>query len=559
MIVLFPSSALAQSTQLPSQITPKTFEPPRAAIAVPPALNGVGGGAAPPGAETLLFTLGGVAVAGEHPSLVAARKDLFAGVVGTEISVKSLFEIAGRLEQVYVNAGFLLARVTVPAQQLDDNSSARLVIVNGFIERLDTIAVAPHVAHLVRDRLERLVGRAWLQREDLERALLIAGDVAGLTLTSAIGAGAQPGGVVLILQGAHKAVSLSLNVDNRLGRAFHHWQGSSLVSLNDVLGFGEQIYSSLGADRAVRTFFEDDPELRIFAVGSTVPLGVDGFTVSLEYTASATRAPVTAGVLDSPGRMRRLSGRAAYPLIRTRAEILTAQASIELLEQFSATPAFGTLKNHDAYASTRQDLTWVGALPSGAPMQVGASWSHGLGGRGAGDAAREQVPLTRQGASPSFDKLSANLHVTQPLPDNVLQVSLQLNAQTSFGVPLLASEQITLDGQTLVSGLDAGLFAVDEGMAARLELAGPLPLDVSGVSVLPYVFGAFGRGRLGQPTAVESALVKGASYGFGLRGQFVEPTRQSEHMVSVELARFDLVGHSEERGSKLTVVLGSRF
>jgi hemolysin activation/secretion protein len=192
-------------------------------------------------------------------------------------------------------------------------------------------------------------------------------------------------------------------------------------------------------------------------------------------------------------------------------------------------------------------------------MQIGASWSRGLGGRGAGDAAREQVPLTRQGASPSFDKLAANLHVTQPWPNTVLQMSVQLNAQTSFAAPLLASEQITLDGQTLVSGLDAGLFAVDEGVAARLELAGPLPLDVSGVSMLPYVFGAIGRGRLEQPTAVESSLVTGASYGVGLRGQIIEPTRQSEHMVSVELARFDLVGHSEERGSKLTVVLGSRF
>ena len=182
-----------------------------------------------------------------------------------------------------------------------------------------------------------------------------------------------------------------------------------------------------------------------------------------------------------------------------------------------------------------------------------------LGGRGAGDAVREQVPLTRQGASPSFDKLAANLHVTQPVPDTVLQVSAQVNAQTSFGEPLLTSEQITLDGQALVSGLDAGLFAVDEGVAARLELAGPLPLDVSGVAVTPYVFGAVGRGRLEQPTAVESSLVTGASYGIGLRGQVSAPTRQSEHIVSVELSRFDLVGHNEDRGSKLTVVLGSRF
>ena len=153
LIVLFPSSALAQSIQLPSQITPKTFEPPRAAVVFPPTPNGVAGGVVPSGADTLLFKLQGVAVEGEHPSLVAVRQDLFARVIGTVISVKTLFEIAGRLEQAYVNAGYLLARVTVPAQQLDDNGNARLVIVNGFIERLDTTAVAHHVAPLVQDRL----------------------------------------------------------------------------------------------------------------------------------------------------------------------------------------------------------------------------------------------------------------------------------------------------------------------------------------------------------------------------------------------------------------------
>ena len=62
-------------------------------------------------------------------------------LVGKPVPVSEIFAAAQALEEAYARAGYVLARVVIPEQSLANGERLRLVVVNGFIERLDTAGV----------------------------------------------------------------------------------------------------------------------------------------------------------------------------------------------------------------------------------------------------------------------------------------------------------------------------------------------------------------------------------------------------------------------------------
>ena len=144
----------------------------------------------------------------------------------------------------------------------------------------------------------------------------------------------------------------------------------------------------------------------------------------------------------------------------------------------------------------------------------------------------------RQGASPFFAKGNVDAHLVQPLPD-AFQFDLIGRAQTSFGQPLMQPEQFQLDGPLAVSGYPIGTLNVDEGVSLRGELSrpffvqgGPVPLVLT-----PYGFGAFGIGRLLEPTVLEVGVVRAGSFGAGLRSGIDMPNGYQGASLGLEVAR----------------------
>ena len=144
------------------------------------------------------------------------------------------------------------------------------------------------------------------------------------------------------------------------------------------------------------------------------------------------------------------------------------------------------------------------------------TFSQGVGGRN-GTAA---IPLSQEGAGPEFTKLNLQATLTQPLPAG-FQFMLIGRLQSSFNQPLMLAEQFSLDGSDALSGFASGTFSVDQGATVRAELARPfavpIPAPASPLIVAPYVFGAFGRGEIVQPTAVQQKDIDAGSAGVGAR------------------------------------------
>jgi hemolysin activation/secretion protein len=497
----------------PSRVTPESLRP--APVAGPEIeLPSAAPGAAPSGAAGLSVVVGQVEVAGTFPGFEGETQAVVGALGGKRVTVAELYAAASTLEHAYAAAGYILARVVVPPQRLVDGGPVRLSVVDGVIERVDVSAVPERQRAVVAGRMAAVVGAPHVTLAEIERRLLLVGDLPGIALKSTLAQGTIPGGTLLVVEASQQLVTGSVGIDDRLPNSLGTWAFNTSAAINDALGWGEQAYVSYSTspgDWGV-------PRLRVAGGGVVVPIGNDGFTLNPEYTESIARPIPPPGTPATVGDFRRLALRASYPLIRTRDETLSLQASGEWDDETLDATGFGTRLYHDEYGAWRAGAHDERVLPWGASAVFDGMYSHGLGGRG----GTPLIPLSQQGASPIFDKILTSLTVRQPLPQ-AFELALIGHAQTSFGTPLMLSEQFGLDGSEALSAFASGTFSVDEGATLRAELSHPFSLSLGAfglappLGLAPYVYGAVGRGIIDQATAAQKGVITAGSAGLGLR------------------------------------------
>ena len=530
------SDSCAQITS-PSQVTPQSLRP------APPlgqgiTLLGQSPRTAPRGAEGLDVLVGNVVVDGGFAECAAQTEALIAGIAGKRLTVEQIYALARTIEQIHAAAGYVLARVVASPQKLVDRGTLRLTIVDGFIEEIDVAGVPERARAAVADRVGFLVGRRHVRLDEIERGLLLAGDVPGLKLKSTLMRGAREGGARLVLEGEHHLIAGSLGGDDRLSRSLGTWQLRGAIAVNSALGIGEQVYGTVGAGADLDAAVNGTSPLALYGGGVVIPLGPQGFLLNPEYTRSTTRTPSQPGVPATVGTFDRFALRLREPVIYTRSTSLNLSLSLEYIIQQLQAPAFNVGLNRDRYAVLRGGADYTASLPWGAGLLAGASVSQGLGGRTEADADSSGLPLTRAGASPDFSKLSATVRVSQPLIWGTRFDAIGLG-QTSFGRPLFRSEQFALDGEDAVSAFAAGTLTVDQGMTLRGELARPFSarFDAANTTLSPYLFGAAGRGWLIDATSVEQPVINAGALGLGARGHVETADGSPSFSLALELAR----------------------
>lgn len=506
-----------------SEVTPPTLRPPpaaemRAPVAAPRegSLRSDEGPAS--AGSNLSFVAGQIRLVGEEGPPPPGVEDLLAAARGKRASVADLFALAAALERVYNEAGFLLVRVVVPPQALVDHGSVVLRIVDGFIEDVDASGIPERQRAAVMARLGHLVGRPRLHNDDLERALLVAGGLSGLTLKSALGRGRQPGGTLLVLNASHKRVSGHVSTDNRQSDNVGGWAVSGNLAVNSLLGRGEQVYVSATTPTQPNQIAAADSPMQVTGIGLVIPLGTDGLTFNPEFTHTATFDDGGFFTPATKGKLTRIALRFTYPLYLTRQRSLTLTTAAEYLNETSTYSDFGLMFRRDRYWSLRPGLEGMAWLAGGRHVAGSIVLSQGLGGRDIDDVMRTGVGLSRLGASPRFTKLNATATLRQPL-DAATTLMLTARGQAAFGSALLQNERFSLDGTDAVSTFIAGGFRVDEGATLRAELQRnvPLPLDRGTLSVTPYLFASAGRGVTNEATVLEASSVTAAGFGAGVR------------------------------------------
>ena len=482
---------------------------------------------APPGAADAKFTLMNVEIGGEFPEVATQSRHLVEPLIGTRVSVADVYDLAGRIQNAYFAAGYPLARVAVPPQSLeqDQPSVVQLLVVDGFVERIDVSGVPAQDRSQVAGTLAPIEGRRHLTQDELNRVVLLAGDVAGVTLKSALGPGTSEGGTVLLLSGTHEAVVASVSYDNSLPEELDRKEATVSVSEQSLLHLGEIVSLTYSGDPNEEFIRRDSPR-RYEDAYMSLPANHDGLSVMFDYASAHSNPTGDAAPAAVHSDFERALLRTTYSLIRARQVNLFTWLSLEAVSQKQETTAVipTAIIGNDRLRVLRLGIDGSAVDSRGGITKGSVRLSQGLDTAGARSRADATLtdPLSRVGAGPTFTTLQLQVDNTERVA-KYMETFVSSSFQTSFGQPVLTSEQMVLGGPGQLSSFDQGAVVGDQGALVRGELRIPMMINRHsvGISVKPYLYAAYGVVQLREPSAVEHRVSHAASYGPGLTARLV--------------------------------------
>ncbi len=268
-------------------------------------------------ASAAKFTVSSVAFEGATAMSAADLQRFAAPYVGREITLADAQTLARQITTEYRNRGLILSRAVVPPQSLD-GGVLHIQIIEGYFSEVKVEGDAGGDRHTLEVYAQRIQAMKPVTADGLERLLLLANDLPGLTVRSVVTPSTTtPGAAVLTLVAEHKALDASLSADNRGNRWLGPLEGFASVDLYDLAGTG----SRLGFTGALAS----NTELAYGLVSLDQPLGVDGLMLNLTASHARTRPGDELKAIDTHGTADTFTGALSYPLIRRRAENLYLQ------------------------------------------------------------------------------------------------------------------------------------------------------------------------------------------------------------------------------------------
>jgi hemolysin activation/secretion protein len=452
---------------------------------------------------------------------VAGRTNALLPKAGTQVSLADLYQLAATVQQAYLAAGYPLVRVFVPMQDLDrQNARIRLQVVSGYIGKVQTEARDPKIRSVVARYLASLVGQQNLSASALERAVLLAGNVPGVTLASALSPGTSTGETILIVSGDYQPIQAVLSFDNRLAPELGREQATLSIAFNGVLGLGERIGVTV-ATALDDPSFSSSALRRYGGIFVDLPVGDDGLVIGADAAISTARPRGVVTFLGLDSDFEHFGGRVSYPLIRSRRHRLVAFGNFNFNKETQASLLLGfpVPLSRDETRVGRIGLNGLVQSPDGLFASAEIEYSRGLDIFGARRASEATIlePLSRIGADAVFDKLTANLILEADVPKTPLVGRLFMRGQTGFGDALLRSEQLSVATPDMISGPPSGILVGDTAVGARFEAEAPIRSP--GIQLVPYGFAAAAVTWLERPTLSELPRTDTHAFGIGFKAQ----------------------------------------
>ncbi|NYZ15110.1 ShlB/FhaC/HecB family hemolysin secretion/activation protein [Azospirillum sp. RWY-5-1] len=391
----------------------------------------------------------------------AELQTLLSGRVGKEQSLRDLQDAARSIADAYRVRGYF-ARAFLPAQDVTDGI-VRIQVVEGRFGRVirqdePTRADGTFVESVVAARLKP--GEPY-SLADLERGLLLANDLPGISADGTLKAGAAPGTSDLTLAVRDTPVATAqIGADNAGTRSTSLYRANAGLSLNGLTGYGDQL--------AVRTIAST--RLTYGQAGWSVPLGPDGWQAGLLMTALRYRLGGSYEDTDGRGVAITQSASITYPLIRSSTETLRLRAAYEhgrFDDDILGEPLHRKRINKGrlALVGDRSDGWGGGGLSS--YQLVLTSGVLDLS-RLDGDLALDELSTRSDGR---FTKLTFEFQRDQALATDLF-LRARIAGQWSGG-NLDSSEQFSLGGPGGVRAYPVNEAPGDSGLLATLELHRP--------------------------------------------------------------------------------------
>jgi hemolysin activation/secretion protein len=335
--------------------------------------------------------------------------------------------------------------------------------------------------------------------------------------------GKEVGGSVLVLSGRYRPISLSVYTDNAMPSTLGTGQLVTSMSLNSLLGAGEQLTVS-AAGLPDKDFDTRYPTRRYLSGTALIPLGTDGWKLEIGGINGKTTPRVNLDSTPTQGLLSQAHAKLSYDAVKLRNFELTLNgrfdATDEQVDTLLFTPQIPVHADRLRVLRAGFDGIWR-LRETGTTFNFGSNFSRGLnafGARTAADAAASDTPLSRADADAVFNKWDGRFEIGQSLPYDFF-TSIAASGQTSFNHALLTSEQYSIDGAKMLSGFTSGALPGDTSWVVRGEIGHPFsfPVDTGGLSVTPYVFAATGERIIKFASNPEVKSIHANNVGTGLR------------------------------------------
>jgi len=438
-----------------------------------------------------------------------------------EVRLAEIEETRLALLRLYREAGFPFSTITATLAPAADGAELRFTVTEGFIAEVRLEGdIGPAGTQVLRF-LNPLVGQRPLSAARLERALLLASDIPGVTVRGVLRPLAgEPGALQLVARVERQAFGGYFNADNRAYELTGPTQGLLVAGANAFSNLGERSEVLLyGAEGDTQWFAQGSFEA--FTGGSGLRLrGFAGF--------GQARPGSQLAAIGYAGETRLAGISASYPLIRSRPMNLGAALAFDAFEGTVDTGQGGSRQraSRDSVRALRGGLDFQaldGFLggPSLAANAAGLRLHQGLSGLGA--TADGDLLAARAGSRFDFRKATFELSRSQPLfsPWEGGMVSLFALGAGQWSDQVLPNvEKFFLGGSRLGRGFYAGQVTGDSALAGSLELQLDTRFDIAdpvvGAFLLrPQLYAFLDRGQAFQNNDDPNRRV--SSWGGGVR------------------------------------------
>jgi hemolysin activation/secretion protein len=522
-----PQSALTnpvpQGSPIPRILPPG---PPSVSIeGVVPAAGEQAGLASGPPVPITSVVVAGVTV---YPASEMAA--LTQGLTGPAVPFSSIDAARQAILERYRANGYVLS--TVSASYDAASGQLRFQVTEGHIATVKLDGdIGPAGTQVLRF-LNRLMDEPVIDAVTLERYLLLAQDVPGVTLHAVLQPSTeQPGALNLIAQVSRQAVSGLMATDNRASPFTGPIETLTGLSLNSFTEFGEKTEVSL---------YHAWPNSQTFGqLSYETFIGSSGLKMQIYGGAGASVPTGPLAAIGYNGVTQVFGAKASYPVIRSRKQNLNTWLSLDGIDSsigtssgVGGTPA---LTSYDAVRVLRLGADYaVSDLLAGDERPgvngISARLSKGMDILGATSSGTSPT-VARTGEQTNFQKFNFQASRTQtlfyPWQGASIGVMGLVTGQWSNSI-LPPVEEFYLGGAQFTRGYYSGQVAGDKALASTVELQLNTGIDLSRVGLSTeissqfYVFYDWGEIWQNQAASLASRI---ASTGGGVR---VQATRYVE-------------------------------
>ena len=274
---------------------------------------------APLGAAETVIVVREIQVVGSTIYSQDQLRPLYSDLIGTAVTVQTIYDLARAITAKYGNDGYVLSRAIVPVQSFDPKGAGILIqIVEGYVDRV----VWPSNLSRYRDFFSVYAAKIIADRpvnvRTIERYMLLAGDLPGLKFATSLKASTENlAASTLVVEVTEKHIDAFARIDNRGTAARGPIQYLAAATLNNVFGQHEALTLSWASVQPIR-------ELQYYSLNYRQVLTAGGLTFFADGSNTGGR-PGTAQLelLDYRTKGYSWDAGLSYPVIRSRERNLT--------------------------------------------------------------------------------------------------------------------------------------------------------------------------------------------------------------------------------------------